>query len=528
MDSEEGFLAQVFYGRQPEAWRRLLQPPQEQRRVAGPFQATQDTVEDLLAERNRAIGVTRPARPFRECPTNCRFVTEAFLRLLKAVVDVDQNLRTVRKEIRNRVGKYNTCLEMMSVDIGKVSRLQRKGIFGSPDEIRVATMGYEKRLLSRRNAARKFQNALSNLEKDRRRAFIKLYRASQKAIDDPPDGEDGPHFILPNEFFETLQNILDARIADRSHAARTRELRERVSELKNSLRTVDPEDDHAISLNNQREEASKAKRESAMEDRHRAQNMSKKERILIRKAWPYVAIEGELFQRAGLPASNVSRGDMHETMDDNVSNEVKAIPDDEDHLKNAFNAAIQLHESKMNRFNRLAGKYSRDLEKHLNDKVDKHLARIEFDNQFYIDRAQAMREVAIAERQVNSSRRRLEDEDYQELEDMDRNYGTLSEDGQVSSMGTFFLQTMGIKQRLDHPYVAKFLENIDHDNLINPTQPPTEPRSANDSEWEARSIEVGDFDTWSRADDHRTAERIQRWRSEMDVLRGQIQSGRVQ
>ena len=313
-----------------------------------------------------------------------------------------------------------------------------------------------------------------------------------------------------------------------TQAEQTRELGKRVRELDQSLTTVDKTTEAANIIKAQRQDASNEHQEAAMEAHARAKNLAELERWMISEAWPFVTMEGDIFQHTRSNASQVSRGNMHQAMVDNVSNEVKAIPSDRKHLNNAINAAIELHANKQKIFIKLARRYYHDLEGYTKDKVDKHQVRIEFDQQFYSDRAQAMREAAIVELQYQDLKKRREFEGERKLEDMYSNYGTLSEDGHVSSMGTFHLRAVRGAYALDQPYVEEYLNNIDQNHLLSPTCPPTVPKSANDSDFVARSVNVGDFDTFSRADDHRTAERIQRRRGETEVVRGQVQSGSAQ
>ena len=441
-------------------------------------------------------------------------------------MDRDQVLRCIEKGLHSRLDRYQAVLESMSTETGKLRRHQRKGTAGSLDEVKVGEL--KKTLLVRKTSARKLQDMIGNLKKDRRRAFNRLYRVSQMELDNPPRAKEGSFFILPEDFSEILQDVLDARSADEPQAEQTRELGKRARELDQSLTTVDKTTEAANIIKAQRQDASNEQQEAAMEADARAKNLAELESWMIGEAWPFVTMEGDMFQRTRSNVSQVSRGNMHQAMDDNVSNEVKAIPSGREHLNIAINVAIELHANKQKRFIKLARRYYHDLGGYTKDKVDKHQARIEFDQQFYSDRAQAMREAAIVERQYQDLKKRREIEGERKLEDMYSNYGTLSEDGHVSSMGTFHLRAVRRAYALDQPYVEEYLDNIDQDHLLSPTCPPTEPKSANDSDFVARSLNVGNFDTFSRADDHRTAKRIQRWRGEMEVLREEMQSGSAQ
>lgn len=79
----------------------------------------------------------------------------------------------------------------------------------------------------------------------------------------------------------------------------------------------------------------------------------------------------------------------------------------------------------------------------------------------------------------------------------------------------------GLEHLLELPYIKKYILDVDDDHYVQRSQHPTEPEIADD--WEARQIDIGDVDTFSRNNDELTSTRIRDWRARMDVMRRQFQ-----
>ena len=305
-------------------------------------------------------------------------------------------------------------------------------------------------------------------------------------------------------------------------AKTAQQLRQRVVELHRRLKETGLDPTAAAEIATERKKVSANLQVAAYESRTREERIARREKILIRIVWPFIVTDNGLFHRAGSVQSSVSRGANHQPMDDTVSDQVKAIPSERNHLLQAYLAAIDFHNEKDARYRKLVRRYHRDLEAHLDGKADPQQARLEFDRQFYRDRAQAMHEIKLAEEQVKKLTKRMQVEGQRRLEDMESNYGSISSDGRTDSLGTFFMRNVGRQERLDQPYILDYLQRVDQDHLVDPSQWVTGQKEDSDCAWEARSVVVGDFDTLSRAEDLRTRERILRWREEGEQIRAQL------
>jgi hypothetical protein len=88
-------------------------------------------------------------------------------------------------------------------------------------------------------------------------------------------------------------------------------------------------------------------------------------------------------------------------------------------------------------------------------------------------------------------------------------------------MGTYVMRDLRRRRQLDHPYIEQYLNNIERNDLRNPWSP-VSPADHGDSDWNARSIALGDFDTFSQAEDPQTRVKIRRWREKMEELREEM------
>lgn len=178
------------------------------------------------------------------------------------------------------------------------------------------------------------------------------------------------------------------------------------------------------------------------------------------------------------------------------------IPSNCDDLIRARDGANEILTAKIARYSRLKWKYYLELERHLKDPSH---SRLEFDTQFCEDRGQAKNEITIATGHVRHFETRLKREDQLPLQDHTSDFGDISDDGRVDTMGTELMRDRRRREELERSYIDEYVDksynHIAANDLRNPHRPLTNFDEEHDEEGEARSVALGDLDTYSRSGD---------------------------
>jgi hypothetical protein len=152
----------------------------------------------------------------------------------------------------------------------------------------------------------------------------------------------------------------------------------------------------------------------------------------------------------------------------------KGVRDELDYAKTKFLPAVVKH------YDKFASQSYTDLE--LNLENDPSASKADFDNMFFNDRTAALRDISNIERYIRKVRNMMKDEGLRNLEDMSSAFGSIGGDGQVSSCRTWVIQDIGREVRLERPYIEQYLDQIDTENLVSPSQPKSEPDYQHDDD----------------------------------------------
>ena len=456
-------------------------------------------------------------------PPKGRPVTKDFFELLKQCVDSDQDVRFIGGDKEDCHRRYAELLDVVAEKVGKVERFRATGRVDTPEEAALREANYDKSLEKRFEVFDQGRELLSKLVEQRKRKFNKLYRVAQKHIDRPAYIFNDGDRLIPLEFFSQMRDLLDCRRANDIHKVSVAKLRQRLIDVNRELVSLHAKTRVAGAVDEllaQRRELSKERTRAEFDRGIRESNVAERERDLVNCIWEYVASNAGMFGRITSNTSQVSRGDKHNPMDKELPPEAATVPSSRDDLVRAKNTAAELHKAKLARHDRLGWRYHIDLERYLQAAPSN--SRLEYDRQFFKDRAQAMREVEIAESHVKYFTNRLKKERRQQLRDRTSDFGDITDDGRVSSMGTNVMRELRRHRELGEPYIEEYLENIDESNLASPSKPISDRRHSDDSSWQARPIALGDFDTVSRAGDPRTGKKIREWRDKMERMREKL------
>lgn len=466
----------------------------------------------------RRLGTVRPSRPTFTVPFEHSPISDEFFRVLELVIGSDATLRGIDRALKENKSRHDRVLDEMGVDDGRIKRLRRNGGLHWFHEAEIRDKGHEAKSSEWVDAIHDLEKRHQDATRRRTRALEKFYAVAQQAITLGQSDDGNPHYTFPWEFFDDLQKLIDARKSWTDHHETTRQVGQQVVRLHQQLQQIDSEDVNARNeARRNRHKAVKGLQALRNIDNAQKQNVIKREEALLRLVRPFVATEAKLFRESS-NESEVSRGGNHRSMDPNIMTEIEDIPSDREDLMQALEAASNVVKSKTSRYNKLAARYYPDFVERNPDSDPQ--VRLAFDRQFFQDRRQATREIALAQRFVRRIKQRLKNENLRELEDMTSDFGTLSRDRHTGSRSPDVMNYIGKVEEIERPYVQQYVDAVpDKNELGRVSSPPANPVGQFDNEWEARPIEVGDFDTWSRADDPVTTDRIRLWRTRMGRLR---------
>lgn len=285
-----------------------------------------------------------------------RTIPQDFFDLLKSCADEGQNLRFVQGRLQHDRIQYAELLKLASKDDGKLDRLRASNIPSSAGQSRVQSANYENWLTRRKGVLQKGQGVLPRVIRRRKLAFNKLYRAAQTQLNRPDLLFTG--YTLPEEALELLQDIVDTRSADAKHQTKAADIRRRFLGLVESLEDAKANNDDAgiASLTEQKRKVSQEFTEARFKTQVREEYMGGMEHKFVNMIWEYVASDAGMFEQLRDNVSNVSRGEDHVKMDEDMPPEVANIPSSRDDLIRARDAAYDLLVAKFARYERLANR----------------------------------------------------------------------------------------------------------------------------------------------------------------------------
>lgn len=150
-------------------------------------------------------------------------------------------------------------------------------------------------------------------------------------------------------------------------------------------------------------------------------------------------------------------------------------------------ALAQTHlDATITRYENLASHHYYDLDKYLNEILA--ASRSNFDRQFLADRAQAIKDQDIIQMYMLQIKDLERAEGLRVLAHMSSDFGSISGDGGVSSLGSGHLQAKAVKQKVKQPDIIDYINEIDEKNFVSPFSPKSEPTI-----WDDEPISTGDF-----------------------------------
>ena len=521
MNGTKRLFSRVFEEGDPRSW-CIFQRSAKRRRVepVGPAPPAPDDDDISLASSSTTLSHERP-RLRHKRPANSRPVSDKFIKLLKEALDRDYGFRFCAGSADGKQRKYNALLHLKSSRSGTVKRLRGQGIHNARKEAELQKfLGLQP---ERREGLREANKNVAGAAKKLKRALEKVYQAAQHEIDHPPQVNTDSTQYLPNVFFEDLQLTLDAKNAHQDHATELREARRRLIEAGRRLRSADPNNpDEEAALAEQRRDTAQHYAQVKQDSNLNTADMAEREALLLDLLRPHLS-DGPIYvsvRELESKGSVVSRGSKHAPLDeDALADEVPTIPARRDDLINALKATKKLAKLVEDRYDKLAERYDQDLDEYRG----KHgpQSRTKFDRKFCRDRAQATRELAVAERQQDRIKHRLKAERLRRIEDMDSDFEWQPKDGHCESEGSRARDKRKVRKKIASGLVEEFLENIPEDDLVDPFETPaSEPNYQHDNTWDARPVDVGDIDGVSTAGKGTLeGRRIRKWRSDMEQKR---------
>lgn len=203
--------------------------------------------------------------------------------------------------------------------------------------------------------------------------------------------------------------------------------------------------------------------------------------------------------------------------EDALANEVKAIPKRRNDLIKALRDAGKLTYLMDERYGRLSRTYYKDLKEHRKNHGQD--TRPAFDAKFCTDRARAMQDLVVAERNQDRIRRRLKKERLRRFQDMESDFEDQTSDGLSCSEDTGNRDARRVQVEMSREFVEEYLSNIDDNDLIDPLKVAASVHD-HDSGWDAQAVGVGDTNGGSVAGvGTRMGRKIREWRTEMERIR---------
>ena len=444
-----------------------------------------------------------------------RPVSQSFIRLLKTTYHRHKAFRSRAGRAQESKELFRKLLDVRSERLGALERVAESGRRDTELDDDVGRMDYPRLHQKFRKRLNQRCKPLVKLGRERKAAFEKLYQSAQDEIDHVPSDDEGLLYQMPEEFFETLQRTIDAR---RIHASHTRAFRQIQKDFVAVARKAKPPSDEgqagAKAVETERTTTLQAFEDARMEKEMNGENLGRWERALMLLVQPLLT-EREVFESA---AKNVvARGAEHKPLVEAELNKViESTPRTREDLSVAHDVALKRIEAMELRHKKLDDQYEIDLERYLTE--DSTPSRTAFDRQFFVDRNQAREDIAIARRCLKKIEDLMKAAKAKNLDEMTSEFGSISGDGYVESMGSPVVRYTHLKRRLDRPHIEYYLSHVDVEGAKDPFEAKSPPAYEHDLSWDGQSIDTADLESRSMVDYERR--RNSRQRKQLDRARG--------
>ena len=445
-----------------------------------------------------------------------RPVSRKFIRLLRDAVESDRIFQAQAARVNKQRSRYQKLLFFLSEELGNIQRLREKGLHDETMETELKKREYPKHLPEYRAIFNKEAEVLSAVRKDRVRAFTKMYQGAQSEILNVRSDEDRQLYHLPDKFFRDLQRTIDARRTNAVHEGMLTQIGRRARIIQQKIKNPalrDPRED--ADIDDQLTQVLKERKDAELGQQLNKENIAVRERELVALATPML-VERRMIE--GAAASAVSRGSAHKGIkEERFNKRAEDIPRSRDAIKDELDTAKgRMLAALDKRYNKLALRYWLDLEIYL--EKDASASRADFDQMYFNDRKAVLRDISVIERYIEKLSNMLRDEGLRNLEDMSSGFGSITGDGQVSSLDIPVIRGMGRIVQLKRPYIQDYVDQIDTDDPISPSRPKPEPDYEHDDTWDGEPIADEEFlDSWSMvAQDLKRQRRIQQWKEKSE------------